>query len=66
MRGVRGVRLETLMIGGVRKTSTEAIQRFFERVTAAADGHTERAETPARRRRAVQARAERELIAAGL
>ena len=30
-RGVRGVVLETLRIGGTRYTSLEALQRFFER-----------------------------------
>jgi hypothetical protein len=36
--GVRGVRLETIMLGGRRMTSREALQRFHEGVTAAADG----------------------------
>lgn len=30
LRGVRGVKLETLLIGGQRFTSREAIQRFIE------------------------------------
>ena len=33
-RGVRGVVLETLRIGGTRYTSLEALQRFFERQSA--------------------------------
>lgn len=37
-RGIRGVRLETLLIGGARYTSTEALSRFFAATTAAADG----------------------------
>jgi hypothetical protein len=51
--GVRGVRLESLLVGGVRMTSVEAIQRFVDRLnakpgedpapTVARDGH-ERAE----------------------
>ena len=36
--GVRGVKLETILIGGRRCTTAEAVQRFFDRVTAAADG----------------------------
>lgn len=37
-RGVRGVKLETVLIGGRRYTSEEALGRFFARTTAAADG----------------------------
>ncbi len=37
-RGVRGVRLETFMVGGRRFTTQEAHRRFVEAVTAAADG----------------------------
>jgi hypothetical protein len=33
--GCRGIRLETLRIGGTRCTSAEALQRFFERLSAA-------------------------------
>ena len=32
-RGLRGVRLETLRVGGTLCTSREALQRFFERLT---------------------------------
>jgi len=38
LRGVRGVRLGTVLIGGTRYTSTEALSRFFAATTAAADG----------------------------
>jgi Protein of unknown function (DUF1580) len=31
--GCRGVRLETLQIGGTKCTSLEALQRFFDRLT---------------------------------
>ena len=31
-RGLRGVKLETLQVGGTLCTSTEALQRFFERL----------------------------------
>lgn len=37
-RGARGVKLETTMVGGKRITSEEALERFFARVTAIADG----------------------------
>lgn len=30
LRGIRGVRLETLLIGGIRYTSLEAIDRFIQ------------------------------------
>lgn len=39
-RGVRGVRLETILIGGKRFTSHEAIQRFADRLTAIDAGDT--------------------------
>jgi hypothetical protein len=42
-RGVRGVVLETLQIGGSRCTSLPALQRFFDRLSSAAqDGNTDR------------------------
>ena len=62
--GLRGVRLETIQVGGSRCTSVEALQRFFERLTAAVDGPGQSV-TPARRRREIE-RAERELDAAGI
>ncbi len=37
-RGVRGIRLETVVIGGRRFTSRESLERFARRTTAAADG----------------------------
>ena len=36
-RGCRGIRLETALIGGIRYTSREAVQRFSERTTATAN-----------------------------
>jgi hypothetical protein len=53
-RGVRGVKLETVMCGGRRMTSLESLARFFQRVTAAADGETVRTETPRQRARAIE------------
>lgn len=38
VRGIHGVRLETVLVGGIRYTSDEALQRFIEATTAAADG----------------------------
>ena len=39
LRGCRGVKLETLLIGGTRTTSAEALQRFFSATTRMQDGH---------------------------
>jgi hypothetical protein len=36
--GSRGVRLESLILGGIRYTSAEALARFAAAVTAARDG----------------------------
>ncbi len=36
--GLSGVRLETVLIGGQRFTSKEALNRFWHRVTAVRDG----------------------------
>ena len=36
-RGLKGVRLETILVGGTRFTSKEALNRFFLATTAAAD-----------------------------
>jgi hypothetical protein len=51
--GVRGIKLETFLSGGRRFTSVEALRRFQERVTAAADGEPIRVETPRQRERAI-------------
>ena len=48
--GVRGVRLETVRIGGTLYTSREAIQRFLDRVS-------ERASSPATERTASESSA---------
>jgi hypothetical protein len=66
-RGVRGVRLESVMVGAVRCTSAEALQRFFEILTAQADGQaaTPDVRTPTQRRRAAN-RAARELEREGV
>ncbi len=64
-KGVRGVRLETILIGGLRYTSKEALRRFFERITAAADGEPPPERTTSQRAKDI-ARAEKELADAGI
>jgi hypothetical protein len=54
------VRLETIVVGGLRYTSAEALERFAARCTAAADGTTMPVRTT-RQREAAIAAAEREL-----
>lgn len=41
LRGCRGVKLQTLLLGGQRTTSVEALQRFFSASTLAQDGENE-------------------------
>jgi len=50
-KGVRGVLLETILVGGRRFTSHEAIERFIAAVTAAANGEPAPTRTPAQRQR---------------
>jgi hypothetical protein len=64
-RGIRGIKLETILIGGQRMTTREAMRRFFAATTEAADG---RAPSPApslHRQKQIEA-AERELADAGI
>jgi hypothetical protein len=69
--GVRGVRLETRFLGGVRYTSEEALSRFFDAITQQADGmqsavsHRPQAPLPAASSADLRA-IERELEAEGL
>jgi len=65
MKGVRGVRLETFLRGGIRHTTDEAIERFFEAVTAAADGDDTPVRTSRQRQRAIE-QAERACEQAGI
>ena len=58
--GVRGVRLETLMCGGVAHTSHEKLQEFFEKITAVANGDAIPARSTKQREREIAA-AEKEL-----
>ena len=61
--GLRGVRLETVQVGGARCTTREALQRFFERLADPVPAPTK--ETPSARQLAVE-RAEEELDAIGI
>lgn len=63
-RGCRGVVLETLQIGGTRCTSLEALQRFFERLTAARNGAPAPTRTSKQRQRATET-ANKELAESG-
>lgn len=64
-RGVRGVKLETVLLGGRRMTSREALSRFFAATTAAADGIQVKPQTN-RQRAASISEAKSELEAAGI
>src|SRR5208282_97143 len=46
LNGVKGIRLESIMVGATRCTSVEAMQRFFDSLTAAADAEHSSAVTP--------------------
>lgn len=66
LRGARGVRLESVLVGGKRFTSQEAIQRFIDATTRAADGGPSlRPESDSARQRRLD-RVEAECQAAGL
>lgn len=67
MKGARGVKLETMQIGGRRYTTQEAFQRFVERGTAAANGGSVTSATRTnRQRKAAIDHANAELDAAGI
>ena len=59
-RGVRGVRLETLVLAGRRYTSFRALEEFAAATTAIADGKSIPTRTPRQRQLAIE-RAERAL-----
>lgn len=40
LRGIKGIRLETVKVGGSTYTSREALQRFSERLTGVAPAET--------------------------
>ena len=64
-RGVRGVRLETIQVGGTLCTSREALQRFCERLSNPEAARSSAIRSPAARERAVD-RAGRELSEVGI
>jgi hypothetical protein len=64
--GVKGIKLESIMVGSTRCTSREALQRFFDALTALADSQTPPPPPkPKDRRRAIKA-AEKRLARSGL
>jgi hypothetical protein len=63
-QGVRSIRLETIMVGGTRCTSTEALQRFFDAITAACEPAAP--PLPAKPRRKQIEAAEKRLAKAGV
>jgi hypothetical protein len=65
--GCRGIRLETISIGATRCTSMEALQRFFDRLTAQAEHHAapQAPRMTTTRRKAIEA-AEKRLAQAGV
>ncbi len=63
-RGVKGVRLETVVVGGTRYTTLEAMQRFADRLTSD-PGQDSGSRTTTQRERDI-ARAERELAEQGI
>ena len=65
LRGVRGVKLETCVIGGRRFTSAESLLRFGAATTAATDGSPTPTRTSRQRQRDIE-RAEAELAKAGI
>lgn len=64
-RGLRGTRLEVIRVGGTTCTSHEALQRFFDRLTAATANDTPvHSRTPVGQQRTDE-QAEGELKSAG-
>jgi hypothetical protein len=66
--GVRGIKLDTIMAGGSRSTSLEAIERFFQALTLRADTRENPVVPPrhsSQRRKQIQA-AEQRLARAGV
>ncbi|TWU27541.1 DUF1580 domain-containing protein [Bythopirellula polymerisocia] len=65
LSGVRGVKLETIVVGGRRFSTRPALRRFKERCTAAANGASTTVRTPHQRERDIE-RAEKELAKIGV
>jgi hypothetical protein len=64
--GSHGIKLESAKVGRKRFTSKQAIQRFVEAVTAAADGEIPPAIRTSRQRQKQMREAERRLASAGI
>lgn len=64
-RGIGAVRLEVITIGGRVFTSAEALARFAEKTTAAAEGEPAPSRTGKQRQRAIE-QAEKTLAEAGI
>ncbi|MBK8270389.1 MAG: DUF1580 domain-containing protein [Planctomycetes bacterium] len=64
--GCRGVRLETIQVGGTKCTSTEALSRFFQALSQPRETINERPERTTKCRERDIARAEAECKAAGI
>ena len=62
--GCKGIKLEVLQVGGTKCTSLEALQRFYERLSAVASGEAPPVRTVKQRERAA-AKANDELAKAG-
>jgi hypothetical protein len=52
--GVRGIRLETLQVGGTLCTSVQALQRFFDRLTARTQGQDHSADSSGAKQRRLE------------
>ncbi|MCA9235682.1 MAG: DUF1580 domain-containing protein [Planctomycetales bacterium] len=63
--GRHGVRLETLLVGGRRQTSVEAVRRFIQQTTAVANGGEPTA-SPTQKRRREHGEAKASLQRAGI
>lgn len=64
-RGIRGVKLETLLVGGQRCTTAEAVLRFIAETTAVANGEPTPQRTTRQRAAAIK-QAERDCQRAGI
>lgn len=65
-KGVKGVRLETFVVGSKPWTTEEAFARFVQRTTAVADGQQAPAARTARQRQKAITHAELECDEAGI
>ena len=66
LRGIRGIKLESVLIGGRRHTSLEKLDAFFAATTAAAGASLPPSRPTSRQREAEIRRAEGELDKAGI